>query len=322
MVESISTNFKTHVVRNFTDYLNVIKLIKNEQDTVWFRGQENASYRLTPSALRESYEINDQFDRVFEPRKLVDYNNKGNTVAYVNVQGMLKEFKEMALEHLEIEPKNELEWYLLAQHYGVPTTLLDWTTDPLVALFFALPQEEVFEEDVSIEDAINDFGSYPYSNKGAAVFVIEPGRLNELQTNYHINGNPINFPLDVNSDFNLLKGYLDRKNSHLSPCCITSNMVDKRICRQSGKFTIHGLLVWPLDHPDVIRREIHKIFIPNQCIKEMREMLNILDVTHESIYGESELDDISKNISEASKQKLRSSISELVKKYEIEIAEA
>lgn len=116
------------------DFFELLDIFLSDSNTTVYRGQADVNFELIPKAFRSEY-------------------NR------INDEQAFKYFKRNGIAHLgNVNLENDWEYLAYAQHYSVPTRLLDWTFNPLVALFFAVC--EMNKKDVALfKFDYSDFGT-------------------------------------------------------------------------------------------------------------------------------------------------------------------
>jgi hypothetical protein len=259
--------------KSATTFVEIVSIIESAgPDRSWFRGQGSSSWGLVPSLMRAKY------SKYHVP----------NDDGIANFEFSLKlEFQNLALPYLPTSPgANTLMWLLWMQHYGIPTRLLDWSTSPLVALFFALEGDSGHDRALWMMNH-RMFNLAHFGHDGVFSKVFDQGHLDRT-----IPG------------FNESERDDDDVTMPVSSFAFLPPRIHDRLTRQSSRFIYCGggdCLTQLIPRNDYLerfepndRKVFTKVSIPAEAVAVIRTSVMRMGVTRESLFGG--LDDICSTI--------------------------
>jgi hypothetical protein len=289
----------------------------------WFRGHANHKYILLPNLYRELYATRDQFNIPILPKKVTEYNNSGEIVQipdHLYINSFYSKLDEKGISY----PKDYIEQICFAQHYGVKTRLLDWTTDIKVAYYFS--------------------NSGRKKNTKTVIYMLNPKEFNLYMSNmnqklYDYKFSDSKFPNAemekeiVQSSKIEVDGIIEpselNAKSRLTPLAISGPRVDQRICRQSGNFIGFGTLIWSIEYYEdaKIKNELNfdfethlecitKIILSPKLSNEIGAIIRKEGIDESYIYNGNDIkDDISKQAEISNKQVISQNLKEWENDY-------
>ncbi|MGJ1435686.1 FRG domain-containing protein [Sphingobacterium siyangense] len=264
------------VARTLQEYLDIVTEEIKNIPTPWYRGMSSSFYSLIPSLYREKSLIGLDFSG-----KLINGNfyKKSDAIMKSDLSAINK-FIEYYQKFYPEKCKNYslINYLYIMQHYDIPTRLLDFSTDPLIALYFAVSTAHVRKNvQGDIDKEIADFLKHDgHSESGASVHIIDPAFVNEKTSRFkNISDKILDF---------------ENVNPHILsqidfPLCIKTDNKDPRIINQKGVFMLFGYFYKSYEEYGTFDSRTTKIFIPNSCRLAIKEELkDRFNISHSYVY--------------------------------------
>ena len=241
-----------------SDIESLIKCINSLPNSYIFRGQSNTNWKLSSTLDRLQHTSNhERFQYAFEDYSLDNFKSRFHLY-----------------DKLNREPKTKLEWLSLMQHYGTPTRLLDFSTSPYIALFFAIESYDIAKR--------NSFALYYFNATEAMKVSIEILKRNDKTFNedyYSIQ----------NKKDEIFENQIDRFNLDLVWATEPSKL-NIRLDRQAGCFVISGnrekTIENILESDSYLPADLTKLEIDKSLYENCYGLLRKVNICPRVIYGD------------------------------------
>lgn len=266
-------------INNLVDYIDTVALprgmtmyTRTMGSMSIFRGQSNVDWDLAPSVFRGDI--------------------------YKNESAIIREFERLCPN--EFEGLTYIEKLIKMQHYNLPTRLLDFSTNPLVALFFACV------DNPDINGAVYAFHGFPMYSQSLVWVSIIMKYLFEFDP-YFFKINDMLDELKLDPGAYPTRGVVDFHNPEelmriltMETMGIYPKITNGRIDRQDGVFMMFGMSVKEITRKYIIfdktsvknEKEIwkyaEKYVIPKECKYQILKDLEKIGINRYKLFPELE----------------------------------